>query len=80
MPRGRRRGNNEGKVDKETFFNQGKETFFGQGVRDYQAGRLPLVPEGATTASHHNDYYEGYEMDQDTTNTYPNKGNWGSGS
>ncbi len=72
MPRGRRRNNNEGKVDKETFF--------GQGVRDYQAGRLPLMPEGATTSSNQNDYYEGYEMDQDTTNTYPNKGNWGTGS
>ena len=72
MPRGHRRGNNEGKVDKETFF--------GQGINDYQAGRLPLLPEGADTESRKNDYYEGYEMSQDTINTYPNIGNWGRGS
>lgn len=72
MPRGRRRGNNEGKVDKETFF--------GQGTRDYAEGRLPLIPEGATTQSNKNDYYEGYEMDQRTTDTYPNQGLWGRGN
>jgi hypothetical protein len=72
MPRGRRRGNNEGKVNKETFF--------GLGMDDYEAGRLPLLPETASTDSHKNDYYEGYEMRQDTTDTYPNKGQWGKGS
>lgn len=72
MPRGRRRGNNEGKVDRETFYQRGS--------RDYTEGRLPLLPEDASTTAHKDDYYEGYEVNQDSTSEYPGLGRWGRGN
>lgn len=71
MPRGRRRENGEGRVDRESFYSRG--------AQDFAEGRLPLLPEDATTPSHHDDYYEGYEVNQGGTD-YPGLGRWGKGN
>lgn len=72
MPRGRRREPHEGKVDKESMYIRGLE--------DFGAGRLPLLPPEADTASRQNDYYEGYEVDQRTDKPFPGLGFWGRGN
>jgi hypothetical protein len=69
MPRGRIRKSEEGRVDRLSAYQRG--------MSDFKEGRLPLAP--AESGSQANDYYEGYEMNQNDE-SYPNLGRWGRGN
>lgn len=75
MPRGRRRGNNEGKVTREMFVNSNNQHLpFHEGMYAAHMGMLPLPPSEKSA----NDFNEGYDyaesilgVPQEARNTHP---------